>query len=403
MSPVPPATAARRSLAPAHPRRRGGRRALIALAAVAAITGPLGLAACGSDPGLEPTSAEGAQHTRTAPRHGGHVTPARPGAKPGSRGSTDTSTRDSSPDATGTGDSSAAATPGGPSTGSPVTAPSATSPSGATPSGATPSGTATPTGPSGANPSGTASGPTPSGSTSPTHAVALAATRTTGCPTPAKAVVHSAGRKGRTVALTFDDGPSATTTPQVLALLTKHHVHATFFVVGVHAAASPKLLRRIEAQGSLIGNHSWSHPLPHHGGAFDKLPLPTQLDEIDRTQRAVHQAVGHDPCFLRAPGGQDRQPGTLAAARSRGLTLVNWDVDTRDWAAPGHADAKAQASIAKIATARTADGRTQPIVLFHDGSPGAYRGNMLAVLDKVITWYEQHGYTFTDPLGRAFA
>ena len=64
----------------------------------------------------------------------------------------------------------------------------------------------------------------------------------------------------RTVALTFDDGPDPTWTPQILAVLAKYHVPATFFVVGSSVARDPDLVRQIRAQGSEIGIHTFTHP-----------------------------------------------------------------------------------------------------------------------------------------------
>jgi peptidoglycan/xylan/chitin deacetylase (PgdA/CDA1 family) len=62
------------------------------------------------------------------------------------------------------------------------------------------------------------------------------------------------------LALTFDDGPNPSWTPQLLDLLARHSVRATFFLVGSFAHGEPELTRRIAAEGHLIGNHSWSHP-----------------------------------------------------------------------------------------------------------------------------------------------
>ena len=70
----------------------------------------------------------------------------------------------------------------------------------------------------------------------------------------------TAPRKRGELALTFDDGPNPAWTPQLLDVLAKHGVKATFFMVGSFAEAEPELVRRVAEAGHLIGNHSWSHP-----------------------------------------------------------------------------------------------------------------------------------------------
>lgn len=80
-------------------------------------------------------------------------------------------------------------------------------------------------------------------------------------PAPPAAVACSrVATREPVVALTFDDGPHATLTPQLLDVLKAHHVHATFFVIGMNVEQNPDVLRRIVAEGHEVGNHSWSHP-----------------------------------------------------------------------------------------------------------------------------------------------
>src|SRR5439155_27076158 len=65
---------------------------------------------------------------------------------------------------------------------------------------------------------------------------------------------------GPYIAMTFDDGPSATLTPKLLDLLAAHHIKATFFVIGENVAEHPEIVARAAREGHEIGNHSWSHP-----------------------------------------------------------------------------------------------------------------------------------------------
>src|SRR5579864_3555600 len=79
--------------------------------------------------------------------------------------------------------------------------------------------------------------------------------------TPPK--VNTIAQKG-TVALTFDDGPSEIYTPQILDILKKYNVKATFFVVGASARQHPELIRRIQAEGHAINEHTMTHPMLTH-------------------------------------------------------------------------------------------------------------------------------------------
>lgn len=131
------------------------------------------------------------------------------------------------------------------------------------------------------------------------------------------------------VALTFDDGPHPTLTPQLLDILAAHRARATFYVIGRNAERYPQLLQRMVAEGHEIGNHTWSHPsLFGHGDS-------ALLREIDRTNDAVRAAVGFTPVSLRPPYGNlyPRQARMLYDARA--MTTVLWSVDPQDWQRPG--------------------------------------------------------------------
>jgi len=123
------------------------------------------------------------------------------------------------------------------------------------------------------------------------------------------------------LALTCDDGPSAAVTPQILDVLNRHHVHATFFIVGVNVPGNESLLRRMYQDGHEIGNHSWSHP------DFTTLTLD-QLDmQIQRTQAVVVAAGVPAPTLFRPPYG-----AVNSVVRNRvPLTFAMWNVDPEDW------------------------------------------------------------------------
>jgi peptidoglycan/xylan/chitin deacetylase (PgdA/CDA1 family) len=129
--------------------------------------------------------------------------------------------------------------------------------------------------------------------------------------------------KLKCVALTMDDGPVPGTS-RVLDLLKRKGVHVTFFVVGQLARRRPALLRRMVAEGHIVGNHSWNHP------EFFGEPSKMIRGQLLRTDAAVRRATGHDPVLMRPPFGE-----VTAKVRTAGRALheavVLWDVDPLDW------------------------------------------------------------------------
>jgi len=130
---------------------------------------------------------------------------------------------------------------------------------------------------------------------------------------------------GRTVALTFDDGPSAKLTPMLLDILKQRGIHATFFVVGENAAAYPDILKREIAEGHEIGNHSWNHPQLTH------LSLDGIRSQIERTNDAIRAATGHNPTLLRPPYGATSPTLNRWYGKTYGLKVILWEVDPLDW------------------------------------------------------------------------
>lgn len=125
------------------------------------------------------------------------------------------------------------------------------------------------------------------------------------------------------VALTFDDGVDPVLTPQVLDILKKHRMHATFFVIGEKAAAHPELVRRMVAEGHSVGNHTY-----HHAGRF---PLMSRADMIQEIQRCdeVLASVGVSSRWFRPPFGVTNPP-VAKAVRSTGMYSVGWSIRSLD-------------------------------------------------------------------------
>ena len=127
-----------------------------------------------------------------------------------------------------------------------------------------------------------------------------------------------------TVALTYDDGPSARYTEPLLDLLAEHHVHGTFFMIGNHVRRHPGIARRVAAEGHTIGNHTEMHP-----NLLRKSPARVRA-ELERTQAILQDTLGITPHFFRPPYGA-RRPAVLRIARSLGLLPVMWNVTAKDW------------------------------------------------------------------------
>ena len=251
--------------------------------------------------------------------------------------------------------------------------------------------------------------PSPSPSVPPTTEPPATVTETATSRTPAdepcpaaSGVMKSAPGRGKTVALTFDDGPSDWDL-QYLAVLNQYRVRATFFETGAHAAANPDVARALAQGGQVVGSHSYDHNYPSAvpGG----WTLNYLLDQIDRSDAAISAATGQRVCFYRPPGGY--MTNVAEAAAARGLTVVSWSIDTLDWKQPGQDSVPSVDAIVAAATA--ANGAQHPIVLLHSGKASheseakvsSYRGNTLAALPRIIEWYQAHGYVFVGVDGGA--
>ncbi len=187
---------------------------------------------------------------------------------------------------------------------------------------------------------------------------------------------------GPNVALTFDDGPSVPYTGQVLDVLKREHVHATFFLCGENAVQHPELVRRILAEGHEIGNHTWSHPWLY------LMPRERIADEIDRTQDALEKITGRRPRLFRPPFGV-RWFTLWPLLRERGLTMVMWSARGYD----GRYDAD---GMARVTLEQLTPGG---IILLHDGfetraASEIDRAATVAALPKIIAGARRAGFRF---------
>ena len=132
------------------------------------------------------------------------------------------------------------------------------------------------------------------------------------------------GSSLRTVALTYDDGPSERYTGALLELLARHDVRATFFLIGNHVRRYPELARSVADAGHLIGNHTVMHP------DLARKDLARIRNELMECQNILADVTGVVPKYFRPPYGS-RRPAVLRMAREFGLTPVLWNVAAQDW------------------------------------------------------------------------
>lgn len=200
-------------------------------------------------------------------------------------------------------------------------------------------------------------------------------------PPPAHAqTVYKAGpAEIRSVALTFDDGPDAVYTGQVLDILKSQNVKATFFLIGLNAQQHPDMVQRIAAEGHAIGNHTWNHvDLP-------KLSQAQLQTELGRTSDLLTAQLGYKPSLVRPPFGS-LSPAVTQQMNGLGYRIIHWSVDTRDWAGT---------PAAAIVAGVQADVKPGSIILLHSaGGKGGKLDNTVSALPKIIEDLRGQGYQF---------
>jgi len=179
------------------------------------------------------------------------------------------------------------------------------------------------------------------------------------------------------IAITFDDGPDLKYTPQILDILKEKKVKATFFVVGIQVNKYPEVVQRMEDEGHMIGNHSYTHT------SFTKLTAEQLKQEIDSTDKKIEEIIGYTPEIVRPPYGAINDE-VRANLESYGKEVVIWNIDPRDWDG-----SSVKAMLDNILT-NARDGGN--ILLHSFGSK--HVKNTVELLPTVIDKLEQLGYTF---------
>ncbi len=193
-----------------------------------------------------------------------------------------------------------------------------------------------------------------------------------------KPVVISRRRSSTTkaIALTFDDGPQPTYTPEILDILAEHHAKATFFVLGIYANKYPQIIRRQIAEGHEVAIHSWAH------SNFTKLSNSAAAADIARCQKLLHSIAGASVSlnWFRPPYGA-KSATVERVISDAGLRTAMWSVDPADWRQPG------SGAIYQHIMSHAYSGA---VVLMHDGP--VHRGGTVSALRRIIPGLQKRGY-----------
>ena len=202
-------------------------------------------------------------------------------------------------------------------------------------------------------------------------------------------VYYEGSSADKVVALTFDDGPNDPYTSQILDILAKYHIHATFFLIGKNVQLYPETARRMLAEGNVIGNHSYSHNANHaltDYGARD----------LKKAEEVIFNVTGVRPHLYSPPHGK-KSPWELDAVKDAGMIEVTWSVSANDQHVLAYFGKPTPEMFAREIVSRTEPGG---IILMHDGygishnTPQADKSLTVNALPLIIQQLQAKGYRF---------
>ena len=172
------------------------------------------------------------------------------------------------------------------------------------------------------------------------------------------------------IAITFDDGPHPSYTEQLLDGLKERGVHATFFVTGEHAGLHPEIIKRMQNEGHLIGNHTYSHI------QLTKNNREDFKEELIMTNKVIKEITGEEVQYVRPPyGSWDK-----SFEKELNMFPVLWTVDPLDWSSK---------NVTGITRKIVTNTKENDIILMHD----YFETSVTAAL-KAIDELQEKGYTF---------
>ena len=183
-------------------------------------------------------------------------------------------------------------------------------------------------------------------------------------------------RDGKRIALSFDDGPHPTFTPQILAMLDKYSIKATFFMIGCNVALYPDVAKKVNASGHEIGNHTYSHP------HMKNISLAQLSEEVSKTEKLLADIGIAKPKLFRPPEGF-RSMEQVKALETEGYQTIIWSLDTHDW------QGRAANEIISVVLSDVQGG---DILLFHDYT--GKHNTTITALEQLIPRLLKDGYKF---------
>ena len=172
------------------------------------------------------------------------------------------------------------------------------------------------------------------------------------------------------IALTFDDGPNASCTPALLDGLKERGVHATFFLIGDNAKKNPDIVKRLDEEGHLIGNHTYHHV------EITKVSNEEAYQEIMETNSVIRSITGKDTEYMRPPFGLWQRDLELDLE----VLPVMWTIDPLDWTTE---------NVNEIVNKVVTEAEENDIILLHD----CYKTSVEAAL-KIVDILKEKGFEF---------
>ena len=207
----------------------------------------------------------------------------------------------------------------------------------------------------------------------------LSSIASTALPSAAQSEIRAGPEKE--IYLTFDDGPTDSTTPYILDILKEKNIPATFFVIGRQIKGREKIIRRMAEDRHSIGIHSYSHVYREIYASESAL-----LQDIAACRRAIQEVLqDYSATIYRFPGGSSLRPDLRGTVTGAGYRYYDWN------AATGDAEANYTAERLYQNAVETSKGKRRVILLMHDGV--GYRETIRALPD-IIAYFRENGYTF---------